>query len=200
MKHKNMKHRTKQDIIKASKTLRQSKTIKISKKALKKHMPDAHVKTPKAPKCFNAVRRRYGLPSWKDITTNFGVEKIDEKVDENECLNQLSNKIIEKLESLTKFLSHALQPDTDIISLQEAEALSNKQKDEVFRLLSKAMILQRKYLKAMLLNNKQLQINFINQALDFWISEKTGFSNIIDEVLKAWKVNNKKKQSIEYLG
>ncbi|MCD6464337.1 hypothetical protein J7L02_02320 [Candidatus Woesearchaeota archaeon] len=148
---------------------------------------------------YNALRKRYKLPSFQDLKTNFGIDKVED-FDVETLLKQLCEKVNEHLLEVEKLLVRVLQPDTDLIAMFDADVLTEQDKDKVLKTLSKLVVLEKNCLKAKLLNNESLMSDCLSQSFQFWLSEKDFVTSIIDKQVKAWKSKLEEKLDVDYLG
>ncbi|MBI2630554.1 hypothetical protein HYW76_05640 [Candidatus Pacearchaeota archaeon] len=151
-------------------------------------------------KQYEEFRKKYNLPSFKEMNENFEIEKLQEK--ETELIaREIRSLITEKIVSYLRFIEMLLNPSAGAplfflsliknIDLQEREML-----DEVYSKLSRYEI------KSISLDNsydEKKEAQFISEFYKEWQEIKREISEIMNVLENCIKKKCEKKEK-NYLG
>ena len=88
---------------------------------------------------YDKLAVKHKLPSFKALT-EFDVESIESDAN---ILSSVRHKIADRLHDCTDFVSDLLQPDTNLVTMYESEAIPEDEKPEVYNLFRRLMYWRR---------------------------------------------------------
>ncbi len=146
---------------------------------------------------YETLRKKYNLQEFNELNRTFDIGELESE----DILREIRKKIVEKINSYTKFLEGLLQPDTSTSGFFECDVLSSdKEKKKLFDLYKKLMIIDRSSLLVSLASTDEEEAKFINETYKEWNNLKEELINLITLVKESWKKNTTIKTEEEYFG
>lgn len=143
-------------------------------------------KLEKLKKEYETLKKKYGIPDFKDLNEDFHIEKIAES--ETEILIREVRKFIgDKMMNYMRFIENLLNPVNvpmfifSIIKLLDAE--EKKALSEMYKELMKKEI---QFIELDLEFNEEKEAEFVKNAYEFWQGIKKDMLKIIDKINKKW--------------
>jgi hypothetical protein len=133
-----------------------------------------------------------------EIDTLFDVASVEAET--KRPLKEVAKRVFEEMDLFRKTLENLMQPDNSILSMQEAEALTEAQHEIVVRLARAMMRLDRRLLRAEAANTDEEYADFIRQAAAEWPPIRKELSLVALALEQSWSRNKKSKPSQHYLG
>lgn len=146
---------------------------------------------------YQELAKKHKLPDYNKLNNNFEISNIEET---EFLLREIIRKIAEKIESYTKVLNNLLQPEANYSDMYEASALSEKERDNAFKLLKKLMHLDRYAIEALVDNSDESMTRFIKSTFEDWPTISRDFLFIINKLKLSWLEEIKVKTDVGYLG
>jgi hypothetical protein len=147
---------------------------------------------------YTALQKTYQLPDFESLNADFDIDTIDPE--SKHFVKEITKKIFERLDLFKKILETTLQPDVSILSMQEAEYLTDADHEVVADILRRLMHLDRTLLIGELQNSNELYVDFINAAAAEWPKIKAELTPIFKHMQLGWSTRTKIKQFQHYLG
>jgi len=147
---------------------------------------------------YAPAARQYKLPEYDELNHDFEVDTIDPEC--KHLLKEVAKKVFERLDMFKKILETTIQPDASILTMQEAEFLSEADYDKVGDALRHLMRLDRTLLLAELENDEKAYAEFINEAMREWPRIKQELTPIVKRMQQGWSKPNGAKKRQQYLG
>ena len=149
-------------------------------------------------KKYEALRKKYSLPSYEDIDFEFEISSIE---DGKFLTREIIRKIIDKLDFYQKILEGLLQPDTNsLASMYECKHFDDKEKNEIYFLFKRLMVVKSEFSLLDLSPDEKKNSEFIIQTYKFWLDEKKKIAEIISKIKDSWKHETDIKEDLGYLG
>lgn len=148
-------------------------------------------------KQYNALKKKYSLPDFKDIDSEFDVSSIDQTTF---LLRRICEKINEKIGNFIKILEELLQPEGSIKSLYELRYLDDNDKKNAYFLYKKLMIRSIDFLSLSLTSNEKAHAEFIKNKFNEWENIKEDLKPLLEKMKKSWEIETDIKEDLQYLG
>jgi hypothetical protein len=147
---------------------------------------------------YSKLEKEHKLPSFDALNRDFDIDTIDASV--KHPTKEIAKKIFERIELFKKILETSLQPDVSLLSMQEAEYLTETDHEIIADILRRLMKLDRTLLVAELENSDALYIGFIKDAAEEWPKVKKELNPVVQRMLAGWSTKHKIKQFHHYMG
>lgn len=144
---------------------------------------------------YKDAKAKYKLPEIFEIDREFDVLPME---DVSLPVKHILKKIIEKIETAIKVLEDILQPEF-LHSMYEANAFDEDEKEKIFELYKKLMILHRKSSQLFFDYNETESAKLINEILGEWKTIKTEIRKILKKLEDSWKHDFNKETKVGYL-
>ena len=145
---------------------------------------------------YDKLAVKHKLPSFKALT-EFDVESIESDAN---ILSSVRHKIADRLHDCTDFVSDLLQPDTNLVTMYESEAIPEDEKPEVYNLFRRLMYWRRASFEAHLDSSEQAQVDFINKFMKEWPALKPSVASVAGKVTALWESDSKSPEKMGYFG
>jgi hypothetical protein len=147
---------------------------------------------------YAEIEKAHKLPPFDSLNKDFDIDVIDAQ--SKHLIKEVAKKLFERIELFKKILETSLQPDVSLLSMQEAEYLSETDHEVIADVLRRLMKLDRTLLVAELENDENLYAGFIKDAAEEWSKMKKELSPVIQHMLAGWSTKHKIKQFHHYMG
>lgn len=147
---------------------------------------------------YAALAKKHGLPPFDDLNRDFDIDVIDAGT--KHLAKEVAKKVFERIELFKKILETALQPDVSLLSMQEAEYLTENDQEIIADVLRRLMKLDRMLLIGELENDDALYAGFIKDSSAEWPRIKKELGPIFNRMLAGWSTKHKIKQFHHYVG
>jgi hypothetical protein len=148
-------------------------------------------------KSYLVLKKKYGLPEFDAINAEFEIGAIE---DDDFLLGSIRKQIYDRTDAFAKFLGQLLQPDTNLVELYECKVFDEDEKEKIFDIYRKLMVLHRYSVEVYLLQEEKEYAQFIKTAFKQWIELKKDLLKIVVKIKESWKTEDKAKTVLEYLG
>lgn len=132
---------------------------------------------------INEFISKHNLPSKDSLEKELGVLDFEESDD---IINELIKSLREKINKYIHFLEDVLQPDSSLISLQESSTLSEQDRDDLFSLFKKVVLIQRTHLLVDLDGSNDDKIAYFKQLFAGWHDIKIQLRPFVQKTLSVW--------------
>ncbi|MBW2993029.1 hypothetical protein KY317_00470 [Candidatus Woesearchaeota archaeon] len=146
---------------------------------------------------YSKLQKKYKLPKFEEINKEFEINSIEEG---EFLLREIRRKIAEKIELYIKVIDGVLQPEPTIASLHEIKALSEKEKEKVYELYKKLMIISRANIETSVNESDSKTADYIRETLKQWEDVKHRFLAVIRKLKESWKSEKELKEELNYMG
>lgn len=153
----------------------------------------------KLKKEYSKLEKKFSLPSFETMNSDFDIEKIERETDflEREIRRTMSEKIAGTLRFVELMLSPSQAPFFILLILKNFEENTKKNIERLYKELSsieiESVILDLDY-------DQKKEIEFIKNTYKKWQKIKKELKELGDAISKAWKDASDKKQSKDYFG
>ena len=141
---------------------------------------------------------KHKLPTHQSLQHEFDIEGIE--ADTPRLTKEVAKKVFEHIDIVRKTVEGLLQPDASILLMQEAETLAESDHEIIADLARRLMRLDRRMLRAELMNTDEEYAEFIRQAAAEWPEMKQEILPIVERMERSWINKRKGKQRQHYLG
>lgn len=124
-----------------------------------------------------------GLPSKADFELELGVVSFE---DDDDVVMELTKLLREKIAKYISVIEDVLQPDSSLISMQESSVFSEKERDSLFSLFKKIVLLQRTFILVNLDGSLDDRLAYLKQLFAGWKECKAQLRPFVQKVLLAW--------------
>lgn len=146
---------------------------------------------------YEQLNKKYSLPAFEKLDNEFEVSSIENK---QFLLKEIRRKITDKIEAYAKILEALLQPDTaSVSSMRECRFIEDKEKEEIYTLYKKLMIIDRSSIIASLGDDRQAA-DFIKNSFEEWNKLKSDIMPIAEKLKSSWENEKDIKEELEYFG
>lgn len=146
---------------------------------------------------YDELKKKNNLPDYSLMEYEFDLNTID---DEKQLLKEIRKKISDKIEYFTKLLEGVLQPETNVICLHECKVFDEAEKDRMYALFRKMMILHRNADLAFLNTTEKSDAEFISNCMKEWPSMKKELSFFVQKLRDSWNDEKELKEDLGYMG
>jgi len=149
-------------------------------------------------KKYDQLKKKYKLPDFKSLDSEFEISSIEKS---NYLLRAIISEIIENINNYSKLLQEILNPDTSsLTSMHEYRSLNDEEKDKIYNLYKKLMIIERSSMLLKLNQNEKKEAEFISNVLKEWSNIKKELSYFIGKIEDSWKKETSIKEDLKYFG
>ena len=139
---------------------------------------------------YAEIEKKFRLPAFDVLNKDFDID----------LLKEVAKKIFERLELFKKILETCMQPDVSLLSMQEAEFLTDSDHELIADILRRLMKLDRALLIGELENDDALYSIFVKDAAAEWPKIKKELNPVLQHMLNGWNTKHKIKQLHHYVG
>ena len=136
--------------------------------------------------------KKYRLPSFKDLDSEFEISNIDH---DGFLTRAIRRKMVEKLEFFVKIIEILIFPDaSSLASMQESKLLDEDHRNNLLKLYKHLMIYDRISLSLEIDNDDKKNIKFIQDLYSEWNVVKPQLMEVVKIMTDSW---SKDDESIE---
>lgn len=135
---------------------------------------------------FEEIITKFHLPSKELIESEIGKQHFEENDD---IIVELIKSLREKIQKYIVFMENLMQTDSTLISMQESSNFSDNDRDSLFKLFKKIVLLQRTYLLVDLDGNNNDRVAYFKQLFAAWQDIKKSLKPYIEKTLNVWRDN-----------
>ena len=150
----------------------------------------------KVRKRYEELVGKYKLPAYEELE-EFQISGFE---DSKFLLDDLREKILDKLRESTDFLSEIIHPDTTMITMHESSIFDDSQKREFSEVFGRLMFLRRNAFEASIDGNEAVTAEFISNFFEEWKVLKPELIGIISRVKNSWKSQSEQTETLGYFG
>ncbi|MBW2978251.1 hypothetical protein KY331_05375 [Candidatus Woesearchaeota archaeon] len=148
-------------------------------------------------KKLEGLLKKYKLPSFKELDDEFEISTIEKK---EFFLREIRRKIAEKIEAYGKLFESVLQIEPTIITLNELTAFSESDKEELYKIFRKLMVIDRGSIETSIDENDKKTAEFIKNTCKEWQDLKKELLPFVQKLKKSWMKETKIKEILRYVG
>ncbi len=146
---------------------------------------------------YEKLRKKFNLPEFNEIDSEFDLSGIEEYCD---LLKTIGEIIRDKIAKAGEIIGEIMQPETSISALYESRVFNEKEKNRVFEIYRRIMILKRQADKLFIINDEKMDADFINSSLSEWKQIKPQIVDILTELEDSWKKELERSDKLPYFG
>jgi len=147
----------------------------------------------------NSFKEEYGkisrLPPYEELNIEFDLDALNEKT---HIARHVAKQIASKYEHYAELIQNIVHPDQSLIDMQESQAFSDAEKEQMLVLLQKLMHTFREYTSCDL--EKSGFEEFINASWAAWPQKKNELRTILAQLEDSWIQKDQVKKEASYLG
>jgi len=149
---------------------------------------------------YEDYRKKYGLPSYKELNEEFEIEKLTEAEGTELFMRKLRRVLIDKIIYLLRFLESFLNPqNAPMFILVILKNLKEGTGKVVEKLYKEGCDLEIKALTLDVSSTEKQEAELAKEIIKRWGSMKKEIEDLYKEVARAWEVSEKKEIK-DYLG
>ena len=145
---------------------------------------------------LNSFLEKHNLPSLNDLESELGRLHIDDE----DIILFLIKKLSDKVNVYIDFLSDRLQPDSDLISMQEANMFDGNERKEMFYLFKNIIYQDRVFMKINLDGTEEDKINYFREYFNNWSVLKLKLVPFVQKAINVWKLKDDDVKFEAYFG
>jgi len=126
---------------------------------------------------------KYNLPSRSLLESELGKLHFEENED---IIVELIKNLLEKIQKYITFMENLIQADSTLISMQESSSISDEERDSLFKLFKKTVLLQRTNLLVNLDGDNDDKVAYFKQLFSTWQDIKKSLRPYIEKTLIVW--------------
>lgn len=149
-------------------------------------------------KAYEKLAGEKELPSYDALNKEFDLDIIDDS--EKQVLREVAKRMAEKHDTYAHFLEGLLHPESTIASMQESNAFTDAERENMILLLKKIMLTFRTYSLCELDGNDAQFTAFIAATWTNWPDLKAQMRDIVVKVRDAWSKDETVVTDFGYLG
>ena len=147
---------------------------------------------------YEAVRKKYDLPSFGELDKEFEISLIEA---ESFILRNVRKKVGERFELVINIVQRILQPDTNSFAdMYECKFFKGSEKDAIFHLFKHLMHCYRQSVELEILQDEKSDAEFVRSVTKEWREIKQGLLPFISKLKMVWIEKDESKEHLEYLG
>lgn len=146
---------------------------------------------------YDELKKKYDLPDYPTIEYEFELSTID---DEKQLLKEIRKKMSDKVEYFTKLLEGLIQPETNAVCLHECKVFDEENKEKIYGLFTKMMILHRGADLAFLNTTEKSDAEFIKGFMKEWPTIKKDLNVFVQKMKDSWLDQTELKEDLGYMG
>lgn len=135
---------------------------------------------------FKEYITTHDLPTLESLERDLGKLSFD---DDDDIIIELIKSLRDKMSKFIDFLEDLLQPDSSLVSMQEASILSEEQSGEVYALFKKIISSHRKYLSVYLDSSEDEKIVYFKELFVAWQGYKVELKPFIELTHSSWSTS-----------
>lgn len=148
-------------------------------------------------KQYEALRKRYELPAFEDVDSEFDISGIEL---EGSLLRGIRSKVTEKLGDVRCLLEEVLHPETNLVDLCESRVFDEDEKKGLFGLYKRLMVADRHSAELSVLNDEKLEAAFIKSFYSEWKGLKPELVKFIRKLKESWEKETEEGETAGYMG
>ena len=150
---------------------------------------------------YEKYQKKYGLPKYDELDDEFELLYF-QKIEEIKFpLRFIRRRIIDKFNAFIHFLHGILQPNTgSLISLEESKFFSDKEKDEIGKLVKEMIKFERKSVLLDVESNEKKDADFITEGLNKWKDLKKKIFLYSKKMQEGWDKEITEDKKGHYFG
>ena len=147
---------------------------------------------------YNKIKQQYNLPDFKQINKLFELTEIE--CSEELFLVEIRRRIVDKIEYYSKVLCNVLQPDTNLVSIQEAHGFNEEDRKSILTIYKQLMFIERRSNILALDNDDVKTAQFIINTYNKWIEVMPEVVSILEKIHDSWAKEEDIIEDLGYLG
>ena len=151
----------------------------------------------KVKKLYESLRRKYKLPGFDELDAEFEISAIEA---ESGLLREVRKQISEKVGNVSLLVEEVLQPDTNLVNLYESRVFDEAEKQKIFELYKRLMVVDRTLVELMIANDERLDAEFIKSFHEEWRKIKPELLRFVRKLRESWGKETEEGEAAGYMG
>ena len=151
----------------------------------------------KVRKLYESLRKKYRLPGFDELDAEFEISAIEA---ESGLLREVRKQISEKVGNVSSLVEEVLQPDTNLVNLYESRVFDEAEKQRLFELYKRLMVVDRTLVELMIANDEKLDAEFIKSFAAEWKKTKPELLRFVRKLKESWEKETEKGEAVGYMG
>ncbi len=148
---------------------------------------------------YARLRKKFKtLPSFDALDTEFEISMIENHP--TFLLREIRKKMTERIEFFAKVLEELLQPEATMANLRESKDFTDKEKQEMFELYKKLMMMNRTSMEFALTGSDKDNVAFIIDVTKEWDKAKKQLLIATRKMKHSWTKNLHFEEEQSYFG
>ncbi len=151
----------------------------------------------KMKKLYETLRKKYKLPGFDELDSDFEIGLIEA---ESNLLREIRKQIGEKVRDVSSIFQTVLQPDTNLVDLYESRVFDEAEKQRLFELFKKLMVVDRTLIELAIENDEKLDAAFIKSFAAEWKKTKPELLRFVRRLRDYWEKETDEGEAAGYMG
>ncbi len=151
----------------------------------------------KVKKLYETLRKKHKLPGFDELDSEFEVSAIEA---ESGLLREIRKRIGEKVSDVSSIFQTVLQPDTNLVDLYESRVFNEAEKQRLFELYKRLMVVDRTMAGLSIENDEKLDAAFIKSFTAEWKKLKPELAGFIKKLKESWEKETEEGEAAGYMG
>ena len=150
---------------------------------------------------YDQYKKKYNLPRYDELDDEFELLYFHAIEEIKFPLRFVRRRIIDKFSGFIHFLHGILQPNTgSLISLQESRFFTDKEKDEIGKIIKEMIKFERKSILLDIEHDEKKDADFIIEGLKKWKIIKKKIYSYAEKAEDGWSKEVKEDKKGHYFG
>jgi len=141
--------------------------------------------------------KKHNLPSFKELDDEFEISTIEKT---EFILREIRRKITEKIDLYAKLFESTLQLEPNLTTLNEMNAFSDSEKEDLYKVFRKLMVIDRFSVETSVDEDDKKTSEFIESVWKDWQELKKEILPFIKKLKQSWTKETKIKEMLRYVG
>ena len=146
---------------------------------------------------YEKMQSKHSLPSYRELDKEYALGSMEPT---DFVLRAVLNKMADRCDYARKLLGDLIQPENHIADMQEAEALSDPQKEKILELFKRLSYHAKEFIVQDFDHDEQRCADTIKEFHSEWLSLKPGLLEILRSLKKTWSGKVEIKSEYGYFG
>lgn len=147
---------------------------------------------------YEKLKKQFALPSFESLDKEFEISVIERP---EFLLRSVRRRIFEKFDNVLDFIEVLLQPNlSSVIDLHEYSCVSDKDRQKLFVLVQKMMVIYNRMRDANLACDEKCEANIIQEAAKKWPEIRNELRPYLQKLADCWEKSVEKEKTQGYFG
>lgn len=148
-------------------------------------------------KHYEILKNKYSLPTFEELDNNYDLTELEDK---KHLLRIIRGKMKERFDAIMALLLEVLEPDTDAVSIHEAQVFSETDSKQILKLFEKLKYFSRCSSVLFIDDSEEKNADYVKQTHEKYLILKPEVKGIIERIRDSWNGSKKQKTKEVYFG